>query len=68
MCLMANLTRDARTVELDLPVPGLRSLTLDNTNAWEARKGRLPAHRPFWLDRGRAQLALGPNAWAKLEL
>ena len=67
MCLLANLTRHPQRVELDLPVPDLRLLQLEDANVSEASKGWLPAYHPLSLDRGRAQIALGPNAWVRLE-
>ena len=66
-CLLANLMRLPLTVELEIPVPELRLLTIDEINLSDAREGRILTHNQLALDSSRAQIRLSPYALAKLD-
>ncbi len=66
-CLLANLTRRAQRVELDLSARDLSITAIDEAHLSAARDGILPAWHPFASDCGQTPLSLSPYALVKLE-
>ena len=66
-CLLANLTRWVKELELEFLAAGLGLAKIDEAQLPAARAGAPPAWRPLTIHRGTPALALSPNALLKLE-
>jgi D-apionolactonase len=66
IALIANLTHDLKDVELEVPASALSLLSIDETSVSKAAEGRWPSMVRIVTDRGRAKVALPPQALIKL--